>query len=159
MTLADTSLWDWAVRAYAGSGVSEACLDLQDTAGQSVCLLLWAAWTAQTGHPVDEDTLEAAVDTARAWHGTAVDPLREVRRALKRPHTDMPAEDREAVRDLVKAAELMAERRLLHALEALTPAADRAPSPPLPRLLAASRAWSASVPRAGLTTLAERLPA
>ena len=157
----DTSdtLWDWAVRAYAAPGVSEVCLDLQDTAGQSVCLLLWTAWMAQTGRPVDDDMLEAAVDTARAWHGTAVDPLREVRRHLKRPHPDMSGPDREVVRDLVKAAELMAERRLLEALEALSTDTAGTATAPLPPLLAASRAWSTSVPRAGLTTLAERLSA
>ena len=42
-------LWDWAVAAYGADGVADACLELQDAAGQNVPLLLWAAWTARTG--------------------------------------------------------------------------------------------------------------
>lgn len=159
MAATSIALWDWTVAAYGRTGVSEACLDLQDTGGQSVCLLLWAGWSAQMGRPLDAETLDEAVDTARAWHDTAVDPLREVRRRLKRPHPDLAPDDREAVRDLVKAAELLAERCLLLALEALTPAPTQSPSAPLENLLAVSRQWSATVPRSALTTLAERLSA
>lgn len=156
---APLSLWDWAVAAYGAEGVSEACLELQDSAGQSVCLLLWAAWTASTGRAVDAETLDAAVDTARAWHSPTIDSLREVRRALKRPHPDMPPADREAVRDRVKAAELMAERCLLNALEALVPQAEAPARAPLTGLLEVARAWSTAVPRSGLETLAQCLPA
>ncbi|MDI6624629.1 MAG: TIGR02444 family protein, partial [Brevundimonas sp.] len=38
-----SDLWDWAVRAYASDGVGDACLHLQDAAGQNVPLLLWAS--------------------------------------------------------------------------------------------------------------------
>ncbi|HRJ63367.1 MAG TPA: DUF2390 domain-containing protein, partial [Brevundimonas sp.] len=30
------SLWDWALKAYAADGVADACLELQDAAGQNV---------------------------------------------------------------------------------------------------------------------------
>ena len=65
------SLWDWALTAYAADGVADACLELQEAAGQNVPLLLWAAWCAAEGRNPDEDTLEAAGDTARAWQETA----------------------------------------------------------------------------------------
>ena len=154
-----SGLWDWAVRAYGADGVSEACLHLQDAAGQNVPLLLWAAWAARTGRNPDADALEAACDIARAWQETAIAPLRDVRRALKGRNPDLEDADREAVRNQVKAVELGAERRLLAALEALTPSSEGAPRPVLEALIAAARQWSPMTPRPGLTTLAERLPA
>lgn len=154
-----SELWDWAVRAWGADGVSDACLHLQDAAGQNVPLLLWAAWAARTGRAPDADTLEAACDIARAWQEAAIAPLREVRRALKGRNPDLDDADREAVRAQVKAVELEAERRLLAALEALTPAPEGAPRPVLAALIAAARQWSPMTPRPGLTALAERLPA
>jgi len=154
-----SDLWDWAVAAYGSDGVGEACLHLQDAAGQNVPLLLWAAWAARTGRTPDADALEAACDIARAWQETAIAPLRDVRRALKGRNPDLEDADREAVRAQVKAVELEAERRLLTALEALTPQPEGAPRPVLEALIAVSRQWSPMTPRPGLTALAERLPA
>ena len=153
------SLWDWALTAYAAEGVSEACLELQDAAGQNVPLLLWAAWCAQTGRVPDTDALEAAGDIAHAWQETAIAPLRAVRRALKPRAPDLDDVDREAVRSQVKAVELEAERRLLNALELLTPPSSGPPRAPIDALVAAARVWSPMTPRAGLVKLAERLPA
>lgn len=153
------SLWDWAVRAYAVEGVRIACLDLQDAQGQNVPLMLWAAWAARTGRAPDEDTLDAAVDTARAWENAAVAPLRAVRRGLKTRLPDIEDTDREAVREAVKAIELDAERHLLAALEALSPAEGGAPLPVLPALVSASRLWGEITPRTALALLADRLPA
>ncbi|HZW17155.1 MAG TPA: TIGR02444 family protein [Brevundimonas sp.] len=155
-----SELWDWAVRAYAAEGVSEACLHLQDAAGQNAPLLLWAAWAARTGRTPDADTLEAACDIARAWQDAAIAPLRSVRRTLKGPNPDLENADREEVRAQVKAVELEAERRLLAALEALSPPpAGEEPAPVLEALVAVARQWSPMTPRAGLVELAERLPA
>jgi len=153
------SLWDWALEAYAADGVADACLELQDAAGQNVPLLLWAAWCAAEGRAPDEDALEAAGDTARAWQDTAIAPLRAVRRALKPRAPDLDDEAREAVRSQVKAVELEAERRLLTALEALAPAPSGPPQAPINHLVAAARVWSPMTPRAGLVRLADRLPA
>lgn len=153
------SLWDWAVRAYAAPGVSEACLALQDRDDQNVCLLLYAAWCGRTGRALDAEAVEAAVDTARAWSETAIAPLRRIRRDLKTRRPDMDDLAREAVRDKVKAVELDAERRLLEALETLAPAASEKPVAPLVALVAVARAWGGAVPRPALERLAEMLPA
>ena len=152
-------LWAWALAAYRAPGVSEACLGLQDVNGQNVPLLLWAAWAARTGRALDEDTVEAACDAARAWDRVAVTPLRAVRRTLKRPVPDIDDAAREALRDQVKAAELAAERHLLAGLEALVPTAGGPPQPAIEGLVAVARAWSRVVPRPALIALAERLPA
>ncbi|RZJ02465.1 MAG: TIGR02444 family protein [Brevundimonas sp.] len=153
------SLRDWSLKAWAADGVAEAALELQDSAGQNIPLLLWAAWCAAEGRTPDEDALEAAGDTARAWQETAIAPLRAVRRALKSRAPDLDDAAREAVRDQVKAVELEAELRLLTALQALAPAPSGPARPPLAAMVAAARVWSPMTPRAGLVRLAERLPA
>ena len=152
------SLWDWARTAYAADGVADACLELQAAAGQNVPLLLWAAWCAAEGRAPDEDTLDAAGDTARAWQETAIAPLRAVRQALKPRAPDLDDLAREAVRAQVKAVELEAERHLLAALEALAPTSGGPARPALAAMVAAARVWSSITPRAGLVQLADRLP-
>lgn len=151
-------LWNWALQAYRAPGVSDACLHLQDAHGQNVPLLLWAAWAARTGRLLDEDTVEAACDCARAWETSAVAPLRAVRRGLKGPVPDIDDAAREELREAVKGVELVAERYLLAGLEALVTSPAGSQRAALDALVATARAWSRVVPRPALTTLAEHLP-
>lgn len=153
------NLWDWVIQAYQREGVSEACLALQDYNEQNVCLILWGAWCAQTGRKPDEETLEAAADTARAWETTTVAPLRAIRRTLKSPVPDLDTQARLSVREQIKALELKAERHLLQQLEELAPPASSAPRPAVEGMADAARLWSRIVPRFALKTLAERLSA
>lgn len=153
------SLWDWAVAAYDAPDVADACLALQDHHEQNVPLLLWSAWIAQTGRRPDEETIEAACDTARAWDSVVTAPLRAVRRTLKAPVPDIDDGPREAVRQRIKAVELEAEKHLLAALEALAPAPGGPPRPIIDGLAATTRVWSRITPRPALVRLAEALPA
>jgi len=148
------SLWDWAVGAYGREGVQDSCLSLQDDDGQSVCLLLWAAWRG----PVDAETAEAAADAARSWHLAVIDSLRAVRRTLRKPVSDMADARRLALREQVKDVELSAERGLLDELASISGPPTGARFDVVAALASASRAWSDSVPREALKTLAGRLP-
>ncbi|MBC1181337.1 TIGR02444 family protein [Brevundimonas sp. WCHBH090558] len=151
-------LWDWAVAAYGAPGVGEACLALQDSHDQNVPLLLWSAWVAATGRKPDEETIEAACDTARAWHNVVVAPLRSVRRILKAPVPDIDDGPRESVRNRIKALELEAERHLLDALEALAPEPGGPARPIIDGLAATVRMWADVTPRPALIRLADALP-
>lgn len=153
------SLWDWAVAAYAAPDAADACLALQDHHEQNVPLLLWSAWVAATGRRPDEETIEAACDTARAWDSVVVAPLRAVRRTLKAPVPDIDDGPRESVRNRIKALELEAEKHLLEALEALAPPPSGAPRPAIDGLAATTRVWSRITPRPALIRLADALPA
>ncbi|MEG1453559.1 TIGR02444 family protein [Brevundimonas sp.] len=154
-----SGLWDWALAAYKREGVPEACLALQDFHEQNVCLLLWGAWCAETGRLPDEETLEAAADTTRAWETTTVAPLRAIRRTLKAPVPDLDIEARLSVREQIKALELKAERHLLNQLEELAPAPSGKTRPALDGMADAARLWTRIIPRPALKTLAERLSA
>ncbi|HWE44760.1 MAG TPA: TIGR02444 family protein [Caulobacteraceae bacterium] len=150
-------VWDWASAAYAREGVEAACLDLQDGYDQSIPYLLWAAWAAATGRLLDAEALEFGSETARVWDNAAVEPLRVIRRRLKKPIPDMGDTAREILRVQVKAAELTAERLLLEDLETLAPPQNGQPLPLAQALVAAAKAWSSVTPRAQLETLASAL--
>lgn len=152
------SLWNWAAAAYSDAGTAEACLNLQDRHGQQVCLLLWAGWAAGRGS-VDEETLEAAVDIARAWETAVLAPLRSVRRTLKKPVPDMADEPRQSVREKLKGVELAAERALLDALGAEAAPETGPATDALSLMVRAGRLWGEQTPRPQLAALAQRLPA
>jgi uncharacterized protein (TIGR02444 family) len=149
--------WTWALEAYARPGAAEACLDLQDRHGQSVPYLLWAAWAAQAGRPLDRPTLEAGADLAGRWEAAAVGPLRAARRTMKPEVPGMADVAREALRAEVKALELRAERLLIETLEALSPAAGPAVLPLKPALAAAAAVWPAEASATALDRLAQTL--
>jgi uncharacterized protein (TIGR02444 family) len=148
------SLWDWSLEAYARPGVAEACLELQDRHGHSVPYLLWAAWAARHGRTLSLAPLTAGADLARTWEEIAVGPLRHVRRQLKASIGGIEAQ---AVRDQVKAAELAAERALMLALEAMTPAPDGQAIPLTGALIAAAAVWDPALAPLALHDLAQKL--
>jgi uncharacterized protein (TIGR02444 family) len=149
----DQGIWDWVLAAYERPGVPQACLDLQDAHGQNTSFLLWAVWAGVD----DAARLAAAAEAARGWDDLALQPLRAIRRALKPSHPPVADADREGLREMVKAAELRAERVLVETLGALGP---RSPTPASARaaLKAASVAWGGPpAPEAALAALATGL--
>jgi len=158
-TRTSARLWDWAAKAWSRKEVEAAALELQDVHGQNVPLLLWAAWAAVHGRPLDHDACEEAADVARSWETVAVLPLRELRRRLKKPVPDMDADARDALRAQVKAVEVNAERALLEALEPIAPKASGAAAPVDQALIAAARAWGRTTPRVALKSFAAMLSA
>ncbi|MBI1686545.1 TIGR02444 family protein [Caulobacter hibisci] len=145
--------WDWALSVYARQPVAVACLHLQDAHGQNVPFLLWAAWAALEGRPVD---LPRAAGLVRAWEAEVGAPLREVRRALKPARVDIDDAAREAFRDRVKAAELAGEKVLMESLEA-TCGPVGATADVYGALLAAARATGDPPHDAALARLADAL--
>jgi hypothetical protein len=108
---------------------------------------------------VDGAALEGAASLARRWEAEATSPLRAVRRALKPTWPGIADDRREALRARVKDDELEAERCLLAALEAQSPASAPAGSDLIERLRAASAAWGAPVPKDLLARLAAMVKA
>lgn len=81
---APEAFWTFATGLYAGPGVGEACLWLQDAHGADVNLLLFAAWLAvahrRTIGIEDAARLDAAVAD---WRREVVQAIRAVRRHAK----------------------------------------------------------------------------
>jgi uncharacterized protein (TIGR02444 family) len=144
-------IWDWVLDAYGRPGVPEATLMLQDEHGQNTSFLLWAVWAEVR----DPDILKAGAEAARSWDALALTPLRNIRRALKRPHPPVEDKAREGLREDVKAAELRAEQVLMETLAQLADGKGGAPA--LHALEAASAAWGAPAPGQALAALAAAL--
>ena len=149
--------WTWALEAYARPGAAEVCLDLQDRFGQCIPYLLWAAWAAREGRPLDAKALQAGAELSGRWEAAAVGPLRQARRAMKPSVAGIAEGAREAIRAEVKALELKAEQLLIETLEGLAPEAG---SPSLAvgaALSAAAGAWPSEAPIEALARLAQTL--
>jgi len=101
------------------------CLAWQDQCGVDVTVLLLAAWAASRRQELRIGDLSFAGEEIAPWRNEIVEPLRTMRRRLKRdPSPGTPAEIA-GVRSLIKAAELEAERVALAVLERLCPRNDR----------------------------------
>jgi len=151
--LRPVTLWDWAVQAYGQPDVETLCLRLQDEHDQCVSYLLWAAWAARTGRKVDDMGLTRAAAMAREWEEAVLRPLRSARRALRRPPGGVDDAGRDSLRLRLQADELAAERLLLEALEAMTPAGTGPSISPDRALVAAAEAWGDPPPAALLEAL------
>jgi uncharacterized protein (TIGR02444 family) len=120
--------WNFSLELYAGDGVAEACLDLQERRGCDVNILLFCCWLAASGRPtLTADRLRTILKASDAWQAEIVRPLRAVRRLLKdRPWPEALPETVDAVRRRVADAELAAEHAEQIKLASLhSPPADR----------------------------------
>lgn len=113
-----TPLWDFSLALYRRPGVEALCLALQDGWGADVNLLLWLCWLEGEGLLINETRLRLAQAYIAPWRTEVVEPLRRMRRHIKRQYgTRDPAI--EASRQAIKAAELKAERTVQGRLEKL----------------------------------------
>jgi uncharacterized protein (TIGR02444 family) len=131
--------WNFSLELYAGEGVAEACLDLQERRGCDVNILLFCCWLGASGRPtLTAERLRAILAASEAWQADVVKPLREMRRRLKdKVWPGALPETVDAVRRRVADAELSAEHAeqlALVSLHAPPPDRDR---PPEKRLRAA----------------------
>jgi uncharacterized protein (TIGR02444 family) len=133
--------WDFILALYGRDGVQEACLSLQDDHGQCVPLLLWRAWALAEDRQVNGPVLAAAIETAQAWHGEVLVPVRSVRRRLKSDFPNVDDAARLALRQDIATREMAAERLLVETLETLAGAAPIGPAVPLEALRATAHAW------------------
>jgi uncharacterized protein (TIGR02444 family) len=102
--------WDFSLALYSRPDVQKACIDLQDGSGVDVNVLLYMLWKAANGCQLTSEGAKAVVAAVEPWRLDVVVPLRAARRNLKAPGAAMDAEAAEALRTIVKKAELEAER-------------------------------------------------
>lgn len=110
----ETPFWAFSLAVYAGDGVAEECLALQERLGLDVNLLLFAAYIgAVEGVRLEAKDVGAANAVVTEWHNEIVRPMRAARRALKAPSQDAdnPLHAADATLRLqVKRAELETEK-------------------------------------------------
>ena len=116
------SFWDFSVRTYRTSGVSEACLSLQNDQGADVNMLLYCCWVSAAVGPFDDELFSRASKYSARWAENVVIPLREARSWMK--HTGCtaeptPTEDCMQLREQVKSVEFAAEKMQQQVLESM----------------------------------------
>jgi uncharacterized protein (TIGR02444 family) len=110
-----SDLWSFTLDFYARPGVEQACLDLQ-ARGNNVCLLLCGAWLTRNDVNCNAERVLQIRQLATPWHDDVIQPLRQLRTQWR----DSAQHDAQlgALREQIKAMELVAERELLSRLEA-----------------------------------------
>jgi len=111
-------LWNFALALYGSKGVGEACLQLQDQSDVDVPMLLFALWLAANSVELTESELGRIDSQIKDWRAEVVGPLRTIRRRLKEGPHPAPSTDTDALRNMIKAAELNSEKIELTLLEA-----------------------------------------
>ncbi len=111
--------WDFSLALYSSAAVQKACIDLQDGSGVDVNVLLYMFWHASHRRQLTPGDARMVLDALEGWRVEVVVPLRTARRNLKTPPPAVDAAGAEALRTIVKKAELEAERLQQQALYAL----------------------------------------
>ena len=115
--------WIFSLALYRTPGVPDACIDVQESCGADVNVLLFALWLASEGRAVSLADMRAADEAVAGWREEVVRPLRRARRALREPPASFDGAGAAALRDQAKKVELESERLQQEVLFALKPAA------------------------------------
>jgi uncharacterized protein (TIGR02444 family) len=155
---ATTPFWRFSLKFYGQSGVSDACIALQDGCGIDVNLLLFLFWLASERQALSPDEVKKLDATIKSWRELTIIPIRDIRRKLKGAKTFVDPAKQEALRDKIKAVELEAEKLQQEALYAFTQTGPLGkPSEPAAaargNVAAFERAMGASFPKASVDVL------
>jgi len=126
------AFWRFSLATYGHPAVAAACLALQDRWGADVNLLLYCCWLGQGGRALDQRTLRAAMSDVKALQQNIIRPLRQSRRALRRPPTGMPKTWAKQLKDRIAAVEIdleYVEHRMLLAAAKRLPSVKRKIAP------------------------------
>ena len=153
-----TPFWRFSLNFYGQSGVSDACIALQDGCGIDVNLLLFLFWLASERQMLSADEVKKLDATIKSWRELTIIPIRDTRRKLKGARTFVDPAKQEALRDKVKAVELEAEKLQQEALYAFTQSGplgkpSEPPAAARGNVAAFERAMGASFPKASVDVL------
>jgi len=116
--------WEFSVHTYGLSGVSDACLTLQNRYGADVNMLLYCCWAGRIFGKLDEESFQRASRFSRSWTSNVVSPMRSVRTWMKLDTAESkhaPPSMHAELRNKVKSIELEAEKLQQSVLESSLP--------------------------------------
>ena len=103
-------LWPFVLRVYKADGVAGVCLELQETDGVDVPILLFSAWLGACARWTSLDDIAKLDAQIAPWRAEVVQPLRKIRQRLKYGPAPAPSDQTTPLREAIKSAELSAER-------------------------------------------------
>jgi uncharacterized protein (TIGR02444 family) len=122
MTSNRENFWHFSNQIYRRPGVADTCLDLQNSQGADVNLLLFACWYGVTQGLLPEDLIQRSVDLSQRWSTKVVVPLRQARNWMKQSAAQDSAllmQQHQRLREQIKATELQAEHFQQNLLESM----------------------------------------
>ena len=122
MTTKHGDLWEFSLALYAEPGVAASCLNLQNQYGFDINLVLFCIWYGLRHGNLTDDMLKHAIDLSKPWSETVIQPLRSLRSRLMLDRNGSAFSSGSeicALRELIKSAELDAERIQQQELERL----------------------------------------
>jgi len=120
MSRSSQNFWNFSVALYAREGVADSCLDLQNTYGIDINLLLFCCWYGRFHGELPDATLQRAIELSLVWKSKIVQPLRNVRQWMKNHADEFSRVDHSqfsTLRERIKFDELAAERYQQEMLE------------------------------------------
>lgn len=114
------NFWNFSVALYARARVADACLELQNSYGLDVNMLLFCYWHGIHLGEFTPATLSQALSTSLTWKQEVVQPLRNVRQWMKiqgNAYSGVDLTQFEALRARIKFDELGAEKYQQELLE------------------------------------------
>lgn len=129
--MATEDLWNYSLTHYGSPGVAETCLRLQDDHGLDVNLVLCCLWFGARHGELSARQFDHLLAFSLDWSIHAVQPLRQVRRWIKRDFTalNLPETELTAFRNRVKHLELQAEHLQQDRLQAILATGVETPGP------------------------------
>jgi len=118
------NFWEFSVHTYGLSGVSDACLTLQNRYGADVNMLLYCCWAGRVFGKLDDESFQRASRFSRSWASNVVSPMRSVRTWMKLDSIErksVPPSMHAELRNKVKSIELEAEKLQQRVLESSLP--------------------------------------
>ena len=106
----ESPFWQFSLGLYAQQDVAESCIELQDSCGVDVNVMLYILWLACQDRKLSDDDIVAIQSSVEHWKTNVVLPLRNIRRALKTPKSGYADIDTARFREKVKTIELESEK-------------------------------------------------
>lgn len=114
------NFWNFSVDLYSQARVADACLDLQNSYGIDVNMLLFCYWHGANLGEFPQTTLTQTLALSQTWKQEVVQPLRNVRQWMKLQqgeYSRMNQAQFETLRARIKFDELAAEKYQQELLE------------------------------------------
>lgn len=102
--------WVFSIETYQAPHVEDGLLLLQDRHGLDVNIILLCCWLGGCGIRVKDKSVQQLIDETLSWRKNVIEPLRQMRRMIKRELPAVSKLDTERFRKHVKRVELEAEK-------------------------------------------------
>jgi uncharacterized protein (TIGR02444 family) len=111
LTNSANPFWAFSLKFYCRKGVASSCLELQESFGADVNILLYCCWIAFEGaEEIEPAELAVIIATIEPWQSVVVQRLREIRVHMKQDEMVNLGALSEELRQVIKTCELDAEK-------------------------------------------------